>query len=264
MIGPAIPEGLSKKKSTIESEIVISFSDDEDEIIGPQIPTNVSKTKQQTPDIGPQIPSQTAGPQIPQHILEQNRAVNNNSDEIAISDEEDDNKTIGPQIPSQTAGPQIPQHILEQKRSAGPQIPPHILNQKRSANNNSDEIAISDEEVNSIGPQIPKHVPSKSTVQVEEEDISPDDFAPELPPDLIVEKKQQPQPTGRRRRPVGPSFPTGPLPPAEEDDFIVGPALPKNYNPEEEAKYSAIYAIEERAREAREAMEKVYIDMTKF
>jgi hypothetical protein len=136
------------------------------------------------------------------------------------------------------------------------------LNQKRSSGNNSDEIAISDEENISIGPQIPQHIANRP-IETEEE-IDPDAFAPELPPDLVDQRqKQQPQPTGRRRRPVGPSFPTGPMPPPEEEDFIVGTALPKDYNPEEEAKYSAIHAIEERARQAKEAMEKVGTNILK-
>jgi hypothetical protein len=213
------------------------------------------------------------GPAIPEALLKKRQ----NEAEIAISfsDEEED---LQP-----TAGPQIPAHLLEKKRqnnddieSIGPQIPQHILQQKASTSNaNSDKIAVSDEgdeDTGITGPQIPQHIldqkkaslPLKEIEEVE----NPIDFAPALPPDLLEQRQNQKQPSSppqkqqqtgnRRRRPVGPSFPTGPLPPSnDEDEFIVGPALPKNYNPEEEAKYSAIQAIEERARSTKEAIEQV-------
>lgn len=260
MIGPAIPEALLKKKAANEDEIVISMSDEEDaEILGPQIPASVlEKKRQNDQDIGPQMPpaQSVAGPQIPQHLLEQKAKANKNADEISISFEEEEEKhMVGPQIPTSAA--------------AGPQIPAHILQQRSSKN--SSEIVISEDEEeekdNSIGPQIPQHILNKKSTAaapiVEEEEVDPDAFAPELPPDLIEQKqRQQPQPTtGRRRRPVGPSLPTGPMPPQQdEDDYMVGPALPSDYNPDEEAKYSAIHAIEERARQTQEAMEKVPIN----
>ncbi|GAA5805905.1 hypothetical protein HPULCUR_011431 [Helicostylum pulchrum] len=242
MIGPAIPEALLKKKQAHDNEIVISFSDDEEEetnVAGPQIPSHL--LQQNT--IGPQIPSSAnIGPQVPAHLLQKKKV---NSDEIVMSDEEES----APQV-----GPYIPQHLLEKKKeqeSAGPQIPDHILQQKRKNTEETDS--------NITGPQIPAHLLNKvEPVEVVAE-VDPDDFAPALPPDLLQQRQQKTttQATGRRRRPVGPTFPSGPMPPpVEEDDYIVGPALPKNYNPEEEAKYSAIQAIEERARESREAMEK--------
>lgn len=234
MIGPAIPEGLLKKKQSNNSEIVISFSDDEEEVnpqmAGPQIPQHI-------------LEKRSVGPQIPDHLLQLKKG---NTDEIAISDDEE----------GSTVGPQIPQHILSKMKAdddntAGPQIPQHILNKMNTAP------AV--EEDNTVGPQIPQHILEKMNPSPAVEDIDPDDFAPALPPDLLEQRqKQPPQPaTGRRRRPVGPTFPTGPIPRQEEDEYMVGPALPKDYNPEVEAKYSAIHAIEERAREAREAMEKV-------
>lgn len=230
MIGPAIPEALLKKKQSNESEIVISFSDDEEEVgplVGPQIPQHILETK-------------SVGPQIPDHLLQQRRT---NTDEIAISEDEEEEE-------ADNIGPQIPQHILnkmkaDDKSTTGPQIPQHILDKMNPVVEND-----------IVGPQPPQHIlETKSS----EEDVTPDDFAPALPPDLLKQRQNQttqPQ-TGRRRRPVGPTFPTGPIPSQEEDEYMVGPALPKDYNPEVEAKYSAIHAIEERAREAREAMEKV-------
>lgn len=242
MIGPAIPEGLLKKKQANDNEIVISFSDDEEE-----------------EQVGPQMPSSSSvniGPQIPAHLLQKKL----NKDEIHMPDNEQEQPV--------NIGPSIPEHLLRQKKtetkepepSVGPYIPDHILQQKRK---NADEIPISDNDQDDMtgphntsepvaGPQIPSHLMKK------EDEVNPDDFAPALPPDLLEKRQQKTtQPTGRRRRPVGPTFPTGPMPVPEEDEYMVGPALPKNYNPEEEAKYSAIHAIEERAREAREAMEKV-------
>lgn len=246
MIGPAIPVALLKKKQANDNEIVISFSDDEEEeinVVGPQIPSHLLQQN----SVGPQIPSSVnIGHQVPAHLLEKKQL---NSDEIVMSDEEEKST---PQV-----GPFIPQHLLKKKKkqeSVGPQIPDHILQQKRK---NTEDIDISDS--NMTGPQIPAHLSNKVELVEVVDEVNPDDFAPALPPDLLQQRQQKTitQPTGRRRRPVGPTFPSGPMPPTlEEEDYIVGPALPKNYNPEEEAKYSAIQAIEERAREAREAMEK--------
>ncbi|KAF1797733.1 hypothetical protein V8B55DRAFT_1557293 [Mucor lusitanicus] len=236
MIGPAIPEALLKKKQN-QDEIDIALSDDDDDEQDQAVQQQSTNTNEES-----------IGPQIPQHLLERKKA-----NETSISGQDVVEK--------------------EQVVAAGPQIPPHLLQQKRSKTvNATDEIAISDteEQEQAAGPQIPQHILDKkraaAPVEEEEEEEDPDVFAPALPPDLLEQRQKQPPPEpqekqhpgGRRRRPVGPSFPpTGPMPTSstDQDDFIVGPALPKNYNPEEEAKYSAIQAIEERARLAREAME---------
>ncbi|KAI8641755.1 hypothetical protein BD408DRAFT_367666 [Parasitella parasitica] len=219
-------------------------------MIGPTIPEAVLKKPQKEAEVTTfhsddeeEEHMPTAGPQIPAHLLEKKRQ--SNSEEV-------DSEAIGPQMPL-SLGPQIPQHIFEQKKS--------------TSTINTDEIAISDDEDIEAGPQIPQHIvdQKKST---EEED--PNDFAPALPPDLLEQRqKQQQQPNqrpavGRRRRPVGPSLPSGPIPSStDDDDFLVGPALPKDYNVEEEAKYSAIQAIEERARSTKEAMEQKEADKNK-
>lgn len=245
MIGPAIPQALLSKRQN-QDEIDIALSDDEQDQAEPQ---------------------QAVGPQIPPHLLQEEKRESNSTHDESI-------------------GPQIPPHLLQQKKAvllqdqdeeqvAGPQIPHHLLEQKRSATANSDEIAISDteQEEQAAGPQIPRHILDKkraaSTLEKhsddKEEEEHPDVFAPALPPDLLEQRQKQQSPPqqeqhagGRRRRPVGPSFPpAGPMPSTDQDDFVVGPALPKNYNPEEEAKYSAIQAIEERARSTKEAMEQV-------
>ncbi|CAO3654094.1 unnamed protein product [Mucor hiemalis] len=216
MIGPAIPDALLKKKAANDDEIVISMSDEEEAEVLGPQIPAPLLEKKRQQDIGPQIPQ--AGPQIPQHILEQKATSSKNTDEISISHED----FVGPQIPTTTSAP------------AGPQIPAHILQQRFLKVQNT------------VAPVVES-----------EEEVDPDAFAPELPPDLIEQKqKQQPQPIGRRRRPVGPSFPTGPMPPQDDDDYIVGPALPADYNPDEDAKYSAIHAIEQRARQTQESMEK--------
>lgn len=239
MIGPAIPEALLKKKQN-QDEIDIALSDDDDDEQDQAVQQQSTNTNEES-----------IGPQIPQHLLERKKA-----NETSISGQDVVEK--------------------EQVVAAGPQIPPHLLQQKRSKTvNATDEIAISDteEQEQAAGPQIPQHILDKKRAaapveEEEEEEEDPDVFAPALPPDLLEQRQKQPPPEpqekqhpgGRRRRPVGPSFPpTGPMPTSstDQDDFIVGPALPKNYNPEEEAKYSAIQAIEERARLAREAMEQV-------
>ncbi|KAI9487080.1 MAG: hypothetical protein EXX96DRAFT_471747 [Benjaminiella poitrasii] len=219
MIGPTIPENLSQKKQQNEDEIPISFSDDEqedlDQAIGPQMPTDLLKKRKQTETV-------------------------NNGDEIYISDEEDDKSThIGPQMPKQFSS-SASQRTIEEREDhvdIGPQIPQPIIKQKESSSNddNNESAAISQNVLNECN--------------VEEDS---NDYTPALPPDLIEERrnKQVQQPKGRRRRPVGPSLPTdGPRSQEIEDNFVIGPTLPKDYNPEEESKYSAIADIEERARQ---------------
>lgn len=236
MIGPAIPEALLKKKQEKnEAEIEMSFSDDEleEQTVGPQIPTHILERKRQTP---------IAGPQILDHLIQQSQ----NKDEITISDEEDNyTPSIGPQISQQRVDKQV-----------GLFIPDHLI-QQRENTQNIGEIAISNQEDDDnaiLGPQIPKH---SSPPQEEEE--NPDEYAPALPPDLKEQRQHQQLPavSGRRRRPVGPTFPAGFMSQQDDEDDIIGPALPKDYNPEEEAKYSAILAVEERARQSKEAIEKV-------
>jgi hypothetical protein len=234
MIGPAIPEALLKKKQQKnEAEIEIHFSEEEQEeqTVGPQIPAHILERKRQI---------SVTGPQMPNRLMDQGQ-----SEEDNITTSEEYASSIGPQIPQQRTIQQI-----------GPSIPSHLIQRCEKAQN-ADEIAISDEEDDvPVSPQIPKQ---SRSLQVEEE--NPDVYAPALPPDLIQQRQQQqPQAVatgGRRRRPVGPTFPNDPIPSQDEDDDIVGPALPKDYNPEEEAKYSAILAIEERARQSKEALEKV-------
>ncbi|RCH92762.1 hypothetical protein CU098_009015 [Rhizopus stolonifer] len=206
------------------------------------------------------------GPDIPKELLEKKRQ-NEAEIEVSLSDEELD-------VP---AGPLIPAHLLKQRqanamadqdvmgpstplpKTAGPEIPAHLLEEKR---NNVDEIAISDGDDNMAGPAIPPHILEKRKQQKEEEkeEVDPDEFAPALPPDLLAQRQQQqvtePQAGKRRRRPVGPSFPTGPLPSEQDNNDIVGPSLPTNYDPEQESKYSAIQAIEERAQTKSDKVER--------
>ncbi|KAI8878740.1 hypothetical protein K501DRAFT_258034 [Backusella circina FSU 941] len=217
----------------METEIVISFSDEEDNI-GPSLPPS-SKAKQpesaeiaiSEDDLEDNSTENNIGPQIPLHLLQKKKEQQ--------KEQEEDPSSIGPVIPA---------HLLKKRQqeeqdpsSIGPVIPPHLLKTKQQPQEEEEE-------------------------EEEEEEIDPDAFAPALPPDLIRERAEPPTSaaptTGRRRRPVGPTMPTGPLPPQydDDDDYMVGPALPTNYNPEEDAKYSAIHAIEERARLSREAMEK--------
>ncbi|KAI8384076.1 hypothetical protein BD560DRAFT_420546 [Blakeslea trispora] len=198
------------------------------------------------------------GPAIPEELLKGKRQ---NQAEIDIALSDDDSDAFGPQLPSQNVavGPTIPTDILAQRRQQEEDsvIGPHFPDREKQQKVNTDEIAISDDEDAVAGPVIPPHILEKMNKQVEpEEEVNADDFAPALPPDLLVERQQQQVESHgkRRRRPAGPSFPMGPIPSADDDD-IVGPSLPQNYNPEEESKYSAIQAIEERAKQTREALE---------
>ncbi|RCH95868.1 hypothetical protein CU098_002718, partial [Rhizopus stolonifer] len=259
MIGPEIPRELLKKKSNSD-EIVMS--DEEESDIGPQIPQYVLEKKREQVMVGPEMPTD---------IIQQRK----NNAEIVMSDEEESD-----------IGPQIPQHVLEKKREqvmVGPEIPRELLKKK----SNSDEIVMSDEEESDIGPQIPQQVlqkkrdtaerqmhegeiimsdeesdfgpqylQQKDDLKQEETAVDPDDYTPELPPDLVEHRRTVQSQPGRRRAPIGPSLPSNLLMQSEPDDDMIGPDLPMNYNPEEEAKHSAIHAIEERARQSREAIEK--------
>jgi hypothetical protein len=144
----------------------------------------------------------------------------------------------------------------------GPSIPEHLLKAKREHEEKETE--------NTGETEAP---PSGSTPQDQEDaddDADADAFAPALPPDLLEarqkqKEKQDPQPK-RRAGAVGPTLPPG-LQRSynqddneDDDDDVVGPRLPSNYDPEQESKQSAIAAIEARAQQSREAMDKAAQD----
>ncbi|KAG0167779.1 hypothetical protein DFQ30_005669 [Apophysomyces sp. BC1015] len=145
----------------------------------------------------------------------------------------------------------------------GPEIPSHLL-RKGQGNKEDDEhfnVESAAEDNTAIGPVIPAELLNKrQNEQTEAEDdadadADADAYAPALPPDLL-EARQKVTSEGprRRRQPVGPSLPVTAY--AEDDDEVIGPALPSNYNPEELAVKSAIVDIEERARRSKEHLEK--------
>ncbi|KAG1468553.1 hypothetical protein G6F56_003769 [Rhizopus delemar] len=143
----------------------------------------------------------------------------------------------------------------EEESDIGPQIPQQVLQKKRDTAErqmHEGEIIMSDEE-SDFGPQ---YLQQKDDLKQEETAVDPDDYTPELPPDLVEHRRTVQSQPGRRRAPIGPSLPSNLLMQSEPDDDMIGPDLPMNYNPEEEAKHSAIHAIEERARQSREAIEK--------
>ncbi|KAI7900763.1 uncharacterized protein BX663DRAFT_516440 [Cokeromyces recurvatus] len=244
MIGPTIPDHLLKKRHHNEAEIPISLSGDEDTdpMMGPQLPTDSLKNKQvetmnNTDEINhskdEQDTDQSIGPQIPIELLAK-RQTTHNADEISISDDDIEFQTDQHSIEDKKKVVEQQMSSVEKIETVGPHIPQDILNKSKMENRNSDEEAETDS----------------------------DDYAPALPPDLLEERRkqqqQQQQPTSRRRRPVGPSLPPSTSFSAlqdNDDDFVIGPTLPRNYNPEEESKYSAIQAIEERARQSKEALE---------
>ncbi|ORY97231.1 hypothetical protein BCR43DRAFT_513662 [Syncephalastrum racemosum] len=145
----------------------------------------------------------------------------------------------------------------------GPSIPEHLLKAKREREEKETEEA-----------QEAQTPPADSTPQDQEEDDDGDDadaFAPALPPDLLeARQKQKQNQESQPKRRVGPVGPT--LPPGlqrsyhqgntdeDDDDYVVGPSLPSNYDPEQESKRSAIAAIEARAQQSREAMDEAARD----
>ncbi|KAI9320436.1 hypothetical protein BX666DRAFT_2024093 [Dichotomocladium elegans] len=163
-------------------------------------------------------------------------------------------------------GPEIPKEILEKKQQqqhdagsepSSPSHPPPLENDGDASN------AVS------VGPVIPpellarKRQQQESVETDEKEDNDSDDadaYAPALPPDLLEERRKRnaaQQPSERRRRaPVGPALPSSAYDlDHNDDDDIVGPVLPSDYNREEASVRSTIEDIEERARKSREAMD---------
>ncbi|KAI8994832.1 hypothetical protein BDB01DRAFT_846836 [Pilobolus umbonatus] len=219
MTGPTTP---SERNKVNDNEITISFSDDEDSNYAPSLPQN-------TANIGPEIPA---------YLLKKKNV---------------DTTKVNADIHSLQDTPDI---------SIGPYIPPHLLKRKRedTVEVQEDDHSLQDISDISIGPYIPPHLLKRKHIEEEtvEEEPTPDDFAPALPPDLLEQRKVTTPPTAtttvRRRRPIGPTLPSGPLP-VDDDDDIIGPALPAEYNAEEDSVHSAIKAIEERARQSKEYMD---------
>ncbi|KAL1933912.1 hypothetical protein VTP01DRAFT_8002 [Rhizomucor pusillus] len=150
----------------------------------------------------------------------------------------------------------------------GPAIPQELLEKKR-ATRNEEEQGGEEEEEEEQKPteEIPAADQPDAT---NDNDDDPDAYAPALPPDLLEARRQQKeeqrasastasqaedQPGRRRRRaPVGPTMPSA-IPQPREEEEVIGPVLPSNYNPEKDALESRIAEIEERARQSREAMD---------
>jgi hypothetical protein len=97
----------------------------------------------------------------------------------------------------------------------GPFIPEHLLKSKQEGKSSEEH-----------QPQEPE-VDHAGSSNGEEDDI--DAYAPELPPDMLQSKpaQQEVESTSRRRRaPIGPSLPTGPISSHDVEDDIIGPILP--------------------------------------
>ncbi|KAI9499173.1 hypothetical protein BDB00DRAFT_866660 [Zychaea mexicana] len=188
---------------------------------------------------------------------------------------------IGPDIPKQLlkkkpqqqepaveldeteADEEVVQDVTPTLDPVGPAIPPELLTKKRQERTNQ-EGTHETEEKPSTSPVPPASAAAAEDNNVDNDD--PDAFAPALPPDLLEARKKQTQGknvnstsgsgsgSGRRRRaPAGPALPRAFE--AEADDDVVGPILPSNYNPEQDAVRSAVADIEERARLSKEAMD---------
>ncbi|KAF7728538.1 hypothetical protein EC973_005942 [Apophysomyces ossiformis] len=148
----------------------------------------------------------------------------------------------------------------------GPEIPAHLLKRKQAIQEDNDndggqlEGDVAAENA-SIGPVIPTELLQKRQKEQSEvvEAVEEDDaaaYAPELPPDLLeARKKTTAEGPRRRRQPVGPSLPSAAAAFDEDEDDIIGPTLPSNYNPEESAVRSVMDDIEQRARRSKEQLE---------
>jgi hypothetical protein len=92
----------------------------------------------------------------------------------------------------------------------GPFIPEHLLKSKLEEQNEQEEQQ--------------KEVPVADPND-EEDDI--DAYAPELPPDMLQPAPAAESAPKRRRAPLGPSLPSGPVKRYDDDeDDVIGPVLP--------------------------------------
>ncbi|RUP45276.1 hypothetical protein BC936DRAFT_148378 [Jimgerdemannia flammicorona] len=149
----------------------------------------------------------------------------------------------------------------------GPDIPEHLRKHFSEAAEQPDDDASSQQESETVmGPQIPAGVRLKHDEPEEPapEDDDPDAYAPALPPELLAARKQASvvkENAPRRRAPVGPTLPPGFGEPQgmrmepEQEDWVIGPVLPKNFGSEEDNLSYTIAEIEERARRARQELE---------
>ncbi|RUS12431.1 hypothetical protein BC937DRAFT_87931, partial [Endogone sp. FLAS-F59071] len=147
----------------------------------------------------------------------------------------------------------------------GPAIPSHLLDRHpTSTKEDRDTPGDADDTDNPpvVGPQIPPGVHLNRSEPAEyndDDDDEPDAYAPALPPELLAARSQAPAPTSARRRriPAGPAMPPGfrgAKEEEEEEDRIIGPAVPENLGNEDNLS-STIAEIEERARRARKQIE---------
>ncbi|KAG6848247.1 hypothetical protein H0H93_001973 [Arthromyces matolae] len=105
--------------------------------------------------------------------------------------------------------------------SIGPELPPHLRQSTNEPERPSDE-----DEAAVIGPQIPTG-PSNTG---DDDDEDEDDYAPELPPELLA----------TRSAPAGPSAPTVVRSDSNGAKRVAGPSLP-SYPPIYDPKYHSVY-----------------------
>lgn len=123
----------------------------------------------------------------------------------------------------------------------GPTIPQELLEKKRAKNEKDNESATTQVEESSTDPLQSEPVGDDAVVNSDDNEDDPDAYAPALPPDLLEARRQQKEEravqveneSGRRRRraPVGPTMPSA-VPRPQEEEEVIGPVLPSNYDPE--------------------------------
>lgn len=160
------------------------------------------------------------GPTLPPHLQKQRETA-------AENENNEDNSDIGPALPphlQKNIGPSRPPHTesTEESESKRPALPSHLRQNK-------------DSQAESIGPSLPAHLRKSvettpvAASSIENEDVS--DIGPALPPHLRSGNQESddeeefgcplPPPPVK-----GPSRPPADYTEADDDDYVVGPAIP--------------------------------------
>ncbi|KAG0056129.1 hypothetical protein BGZ83_006224 [Gryganskiella cystojenkinii] len=161
----------------------------------------------------------------------------------------------------------------------GPELPPHLQKSRRhqSDDDSDDQDNIGPSVGPSFGPDIGPRRPPPANEQ--QEPVTAEDFAPELPPELLEARRLAKQrassggpssslSSSEPKRVVGPTLPPSFVSSSSsssydqrrhydddsDDDDIVGPVLPSNLDREELSKQSRIREFEERSERMRKKL----------
>ena len=137
--------------------------------------------------------------------------------------------------------------------SIGPQIPAHLLASTKQSTTPSPSPPSSPKRASgTIGPQIPAQFLNAPSQPQDDEEEDEDDYAPELPPDLVAAQAKPPV-AGPSRPVIGPSIGPQRYTYDDDSDEEIGPApLPSGYRLKEKDAVKEFIEKEEQRRKAVE------------